>query len=201
MSGANFGDIELKNAWVVRHDGLLFGSGWYIDGDEFTMDLVSLSVDKYRELGLAGTMAYFAGPESALAGLDVAIAYYNAAETVDGRWFAFIGGPDGKIAGHSDPSMIGRQVRDLFGGETFEAAGDGGWGGVRVAAGSSSPAPTAMSSAPAGAGSGRAAERHQGTRRSWRSGLLPVMGCQPTSDRRARTRRSAAWLPCRNASW
>ena len=120
-------ELELKNAWVVRHDGLLFGSGWYIDAEEFAMQLVSLSVDKYREVGLAETMAYFASPGSALAGLEEAIAYYNAAETVDGRWSAFIGGPDGRIVGHSDPSMIGREVRDLLGGETFEATEDGVW--------------------------------------------------------------------------
>ena len=40
-----------------------------IDAEEFAMQLVSLSVDKYCELGLTGTMAYFASPGSALAGL------------------------------------------------------------------------------------------------------------------------------------
>ena len=125
--GIGAGDFELKNAWVMKRDGLLFGSGWYIDAGEFTRMLVSLSVDKYRELGLAGTMAYFASPGSALAGLEEAIAYYNAAETVDGRWFAFIGGPDGKIVGHSDTSLIGGDVQDLLGGETFQATEAGVW--------------------------------------------------------------------------
>ena len=125
--GIGTGDFELKNAWVMKHDGLLFGSGWYIDADEFTRMLVSVAVDKYRELGLAGTIAYFASPGSALAGLEAAIDYYNAAETVDGRWFAFIGGPDGKIAGHSDPSLIGGDVQDLLGGETFQATETGVW--------------------------------------------------------------------------
>ena len=125
--GIGAGDFELKNAWVVKHDGLLFGSGWYIDADEFTRMLVSVAVDKYRELGLAGTIAYFASPGSALAGLEAAIDYYNAAETVDGRWFAFIGGPDGKIVGHSDISLIGGDVQDLLGGETFQATANGVW--------------------------------------------------------------------------
>ena len=125
--GSDFGELELKNVWVERHDGLLFGSGWYIDADEFTKQLVSVAVDKFRELGLAGTMAYFASPESALAGLDVAIDYYNTAETVEGQWFAFIRDPDWVIAGHSDPSMIGREVRELFGAETFQATEEGVW--------------------------------------------------------------------------
>ena len=127
--GIGTGDFELKNAWVVKHDGLLFGSGWYIDADEFTRLLVSVAVEKYRELGLAGTMAYFASPGSALAGLEEAIAYYNAAETVDGHWFAFIGGPDGTIVGHSDISLIGGDVGDLLGGvvDLPAAEGEGIW--------------------------------------------------------------------------
>ena len=125
--GIGTGDFELKNVWVERHDGLLFASGWYIDADEFTRTLVSVAVDKYRELGLTGTMTYFASPGSVLAGLEEAIAYYNAAETVDGHWFAFIGGPDGKIVGHSDISKIGGDVHELLGGETFEATEAGVW--------------------------------------------------------------------------
>ena len=125
--GIGSGDFELKNAWVQRHDGLLFGSGWYIDADEFTQMLVSVAVDKYRELGLAGTMAYFASPGSALAGLEAAIDYYNAAETVDGHWFAFIGGPDGKIVGHSDITKIGGDTQALFGSDTFDATEAGVW--------------------------------------------------------------------------
>ena len=125
--GSGFGDVELKHVWVERRDGLLFAAGWYIDTDEFARQLVSIAVDKYRELGLTGTMAYFASPGSVLAGLEAAIDYYNSAETVDGKWFAFIGDPNGKIAGHSAPSMIGREVRELFGAETFEATEAGVW--------------------------------------------------------------------------
>ncbi len=125
--GIGSGDFELKNAWVMKRDGLLFGSGWYIDADQFTRMLVSVAVDKYRDLGLEGTIAYFASPGSALAGLEAAIAYYNAAETVDGRWFAFIGGPDGVIVGHSDISLVGGDTQDLLGGETFHATAEGGW--------------------------------------------------------------------------
>ena len=112
--GISSGDFELKNVWVERRDGLLFASGWYIDADAFTRMLVSIAVDRFRAGGLAATVAYFASPGSALAGLEAAIAYYNAAETVDGQWFAFIGDPDGKIVGHSDPTMIGEYTSDIF---------------------------------------------------------------------------------------
>ena len=127
--GIGSGEFELKNVWVEKHDGLLFASGWHIDADEFTKMLVFTAVDKYREVGLEGTMAYFASPGSALAGLEQAIDYYNAAETVDGKWFAFIGGPDGKIVGHSDITLIGGDVEDLLGGvvDLPAAVGEGIW--------------------------------------------------------------------------
>ena len=125
--GIGSGDFELKNVWVERRDGLLFASGWYIDADAFTEQLVSVAVDKYRELGLAGTIAYFASPGSALAGLDAAVDYYNAADTIDGHWFAFIGGPDGKIVGHSDPSLIGGDTGALLGGAPVHAHEEGEW--------------------------------------------------------------------------
>ena len=113
---------------MKRHDGLLFASGWYIDVDEITRLLVSLMVDRFRKEGLPATVAYFtARPGSVLAGLATVVAYYNAAETVEGRWFAFIGGPDGKILRHSDRSKIGGDMQDLFGSETFEATEDGVW--------------------------------------------------------------------------
>ena len=128
--GIGEGDFELKNAWVERHDGLLFGSGWYIDADDFTKMLVSVAVDRFREGGLVETMTYFASPGNVLAGLEAAIAYYNAAETVDGRWFAFIGSPDGTVVGHSDPSKIGGDTSDIFGTTPFPPPGlnaEGEW--------------------------------------------------------------------------
>ena len=125
--GSDFGELELKNVWVQRRDGLLFASGWYIDADTFTKQLVSIAVDRFRDGGLEETVAYFASPGSALAGLEAAVAYYNTAETVDGNWFAFIADPNGEIVAHSDPSMIGSDAHELFGGETLEADRDGDW--------------------------------------------------------------------------
>ena len=125
--GLGTGEFELKNVWVEKHDGLLFASGWYIDADAFTERLASIAVELYRQVGLAQTMAYFASPGSALAGLEEAIAYYNTAETIDGHWFAFIGGPDGTIVDHTDPSLIGGDVQDLFGTEMFDATEEGVW--------------------------------------------------------------------------
>ncbi len=122
-----FSELELKNVWVVRHDDLLFASGWYIDADEFTRQLVSVALDRFHSGGLEATVAYFARPESALAGLEAAISYYNQAETVDGKWSAFIADDSGKIVAHSDPKMIGGDLLELFSTSSIEATEEGNW--------------------------------------------------------------------------
>ena len=127
IATGDFGELELKNVWVVRHDGLLFASGWYIGADEFARRLVTIALSEFQSGGLEATLAYFAEPESALAGLDKAIAYYNQAETVDGKWSAFIADANGKIVAHSNPAMIGIDLGELFGAGAIEASEGGNW--------------------------------------------------------------------------
>ena len=127
-SGEESRVYELKNVWVVRHDNLLFCSGWYISSDDFTRHLVSIAVERFRTGGLEATVAYFASPGSALAGLETAISYYNSAETVDGKWSAFIAADEGgNVVAHSDPAMIGKSLQEIFGAASFESAGEGRW--------------------------------------------------------------------------
>ena len=62
----NSGDLQLKNAWVVRHDGLLFASGWHVIADEFTKSLVFAAVNKFRSAGLEATIALLHRPRERL---------------------------------------------------------------------------------------------------------------------------------------
>ena len=125
--GAAFGELQLKNAWVVRHGGLLFGSGWYVDAEEFTKSFVAAAVSKFSEVGLEGTVEYFTGSESDFAGLAAAIDYYNSIETVEGKWAAFIADGSGTIVDHYDKELVGRDLEDLFGVAMFEASEEGNW--------------------------------------------------------------------------
>ena len=125
--GIDFDHLELKNVWVVRHDGLLFASGWYIDADEFTKSLVATAARVFREVGLEGTIAYFASPEIAFGGLAAVITYYNSAENVEGYWFAFIADESGTIIDHYDKAMVGRALSDILGTDAFEATAEGNW--------------------------------------------------------------------------
>ena len=125
--GIDFDHLELKNVWVVRHDGLLYASGWYIDADEFTKSLVATAARVFREVGLEGTIAYFASPDIAFAGLAAVIAYYNSAENVEGDWFAFIADQSGTIIDHYDKEMVGKSLEEVLGTDTFEATAEGNW--------------------------------------------------------------------------
>ena len=125
--GLGTGAFELKNVWVARHDGLLFASGWYINADDFTKSLVATAARVFREVGLEGTIAFFASPEIAFGGLASAIAYYNSAESVEGDWFAFVADESGTIVDHYRKDMIGKSLDDVLGTDKFEATAEGNW--------------------------------------------------------------------------
>ena len=127
LGSDNTGAMQLKNAWVVKHDGLLFASGWYVNADEFTKSLVFAAVNKFRSAGLEATIAYFTGPESVYSGLATTIAYYNSAETVEGEWFAFIADSNGTIVDHYDKTLVGTDLKDLLGTDIFEVPAEGNW--------------------------------------------------------------------------
>ena len=127
LGSDNTGAMQLKNAWVVRYDGLLFASGWYVNADEFTRSLVFAAVDKFRSEGLEATIAYFTGPESVYSGLAATIDYYNSAETVEGEWFAFIADGSGTIVDHYDKTLVGTGLNDLLGMDIFEVPAEGNW--------------------------------------------------------------------------
>ena len=61
--------FQLKNAWVVRHDGMLFGSGWYLAVDQFTKDIVTAGVQAFTTGGVDGAVAYFTSPDNWFTGL------------------------------------------------------------------------------------------------------------------------------------
>lgn len=77
--------FEAKHSWVVRHDGLIFGSGWYEQGPSkihapgaYTQSYVERALELYRVLGREATFEY-----------------YNSQESIDGQWYLFIHGADG----------------------------------------------------------------------------------------------------------
>ena len=62
------GAFELKNTWVVRRDGLLFGSGWYINTEEFVPQLISESAEHFSSGGLEAVLEFYNDPQGISAG-------------------------------------------------------------------------------------------------------------------------------------
>ncbi len=127
ISTGDFGDYELKNSWVVRHDGFVFGSGWYINADEMTQAFVQAAADAYVNAGIEGVFEALSHPDAVFSGAAGALEYYNTVDHIDGEFFAFTAGPDGTIWLHTDPSKVGTHIDEVFGGAEFSFSVGGNW--------------------------------------------------------------------------
>ena len=90
------GVVQTKHSWMVIHDGITFGSGWYergpgkSDAPAYTKAFVQQAMNLYVALGLEET-----------------VAYYNTKESVDGQWYVFIIDPDSYTIAHHNPQFRG----------------------------------------------------------------------------------------------
>ena len=117
------GGVESKHSWMVRYDGLLFGSGWYEDGPAksdspaYTQAFVQQAINLYGAVGL-----------------DDTIAYYNMPESIDGQWYTAIIDQDGYTISHHNPEIRGRDpslrvdsTGYFYGDEILAATESGRW--------------------------------------------------------------------------
>ena len=118
---------EQKHAWVVRYDGLIFGSGWYERVEPtkrqpaaYTRSFVQDALDRYDSEGRRAT-----------------INYYNTTASVDGEWYVFILDEDGVMVSHPTlPDNVGQSIlgpagTDIngynFGADMITATESGKW--------------------------------------------------------------------------
>ena len=96
--------VETKHSWMVIHDGITFGSGWYeegprkTDGPAYTQAVVQQAINLYEALGL-----------------DSTVAYYDTEESVDGQWYVFMIDEDGTVIAHANPALVGQLASDVLG--------------------------------------------------------------------------------------
>ena len=96
--------LESKHTWLMEHDGLLFGSGWYTEPAEYTKYLVNGAISRYKSDGR-----------------DATIAYYNTADSVDGQWYIYIVDEGDLFLSHApSPSLVGTDIKDLVGSDGYE---------------------------------------------------------------------------------
>jgi len=126
------GQQQRKHSWVVRHDGYLFGSGWYeharysppppskTNAPDYTIWLVDEALARYERDGA-----------------EAAIEYYNSPQALDGPWYAFVleDRDDGlyAVANSNRPDLVGTTYEriDAAGydyGAAFEQTVEGGAG-------------------------------------------------------------------------
>ena len=120
-------NFELKNAWVVRHDGLLFGSGWYINAVDFIPEIVDEIGQRLGDTGFEATIAYFADPQKITAGLPETVAYYNSTESVLGSWLAFYAQPDGTVLFFDGPDDPDGNIVNLLGSAVLDVGPQSAW--------------------------------------------------------------------------
>ena len=96
--------VETKHSWMVIHDGITFGSGWYEEGPRktdapaYTQAFVQQAINLYEAVGLEDT-----------------VAYYNTKESVDGQWYVFMIDEDGTVIAHANPALVGQLASDVLG--------------------------------------------------------------------------------------
>ena len=104
------GALEYKHVWAVRHDGLLFASGWHISADQYTRFVVDEAISRYNAQGLEATLAHYNNPDS-----------------VDAQWYVFIAAPGGQILGHYNAEDFAPHLQEMLDDGSFEATGEGVW--------------------------------------------------------------------------
>jgi signal transduction histidine kinase len=97
--------FQSKHSWVVRHEGLIFGSGWYedlaskSDPAAYTQEFVAQAIRLYEAIGLEDT-----------------IAFYNTLESIDGQWYVFIADENDVMIAHAAvPENVGKPPEQIVG--------------------------------------------------------------------------------------
>ena len=128
ITSEDFGDAELKNVWVVRHDGLLFASGWYISVEDFIQTLVADMTDAFDpSAGSSSGIEHLIGPGAVASGLSSTVEYYNNTEG-RGQSLAFVADSEGQIvSAFLNPELNATSIVDTLGPAVLDATADGVW--------------------------------------------------------------------------
>ena len=104
------GNQEYKHSWVVKRDGLLFGSGWYQVMPSLAVAVTKAQPAEYTVATVDRALRYYKAH-----GREEAVAFYNTPESVDGEWYVFIIDEDDRVIANADPDLIGRDLKGDLG--------------------------------------------------------------------------------------
>ena len=100
------GKQEYKHAWVVRHDGLIFVSGWYQVLPGLSLGVTKAQPAEYTVAMVDKAVRYYKAH-----GREEAVAYYNTPESVDGEWYVFIVDENDIVIAHANQDRLGEDVK------------------------------------------------------------------------------------------
>ena len=106
------GNQEYKHTWVVRHDGLLFASGWYQVLPDLSRGATATKSDRS---GYTVAMVEQALQRYEAEGREATVAYYNSPESVDGQWYVFIVDENDQLIAHANQEMLGEDLKGRSG--------------------------------------------------------------------------------------
>ena len=104
------GRDEYKHTWAVRHDGLIFASGWYQVLPTLALAVTKAEPAEYTVAFVERAVRYYKAH-----GREEAVAFFSSAESVDGAWYVFIIDGNGRVIAHPDPEIIGRDLKGDLG--------------------------------------------------------------------------------------
>ena len=105
---------EVKHTWIIRHDGLLFGSGWY-ERSEDQDSAVKLNPGAYTKAFVEKAINRYE-----IEGREATVDYYNSHSSVDGEWYVFIIDENDVIISHATiPENIGEDLKGPLGTDIY----------------------------------------------------------------------------------
>ncbi len=102
------GNQEFKHSWVTKHDGLIFGSGFYQVLPSSPLDVTKAAPAEYTIAVVGRAVRFYKAY-----GRARAIDYFNSPESLDGEWFVFILDENGEMLDNVNQDLVGKDMADV----------------------------------------------------------------------------------------
>ena len=104
------GNQEYKHTWAVRHDGLIFASGWYQVLPTLGLGVTKAEPAEYTVAFVDRALRYYKAH-----GRENTVAHYNTPESVDGAWYIYIFDENDLLIAHANPDLLGMDLKEESG--------------------------------------------------------------------------------------
>lgn len=103
------GNQEFKHSWVTKHDGLIFGSGFYQVLPSSPLDVTKAAPAEYTIAVVERAVRFYKAY-----GRARAVDYFNSPESLDGEWYVFLIDEGGQVIAHVDQNLVGKDMAEVM---------------------------------------------------------------------------------------